>query len=228
MSFIVVEGLDGAGKSTQISRIAKLFEEKGNKHKTLHFPRTESPFFGEMIARFLRGEFGAIDRVDPYIVALLYAGDRRDASEQLAGWLNSGYAVILDRYVYSNIAFQCAKLKDYAAKQKLREWIFDLEFNYFKIPKPDINIFLDVPFKFTAEKLSKHRTGSDRDYLKGSVDIHEENLSFQEEVRKVYLDQQKYDDSFIVVPCTNQAGEMDTADNISSRIISIVNHHLKI
>ncbi|HOP02921.1 MAG TPA: dTMP kinase [Tenuifilaceae bacterium] len=228
MSFIVIEGLDGAGKSTQIANLANFFEGKGIEHKTLHFPRTDSPFFGELVARFLRGEFGKIDQVDPYIVAMLYAGDRHDAASQIDEWLKDGYAVLLDRYVYSNIAFQCAKLKDDVAKQKLRDWIFELEYNHFKIPKPDLSIFLDVPFKFTVEKLTKHRMGIDREYLKGSVDIHEESLDFQEKVRQVYLNQENYDSRFVVVPCTNNKGEMGDAVTISKRIINLINERLKI
>ncbi|PKP35037.1 MAG: thymidylate kinase, partial [Bacteroidetes bacterium HGW-Bacteroidetes-15] len=159
MSFIVIEGLDGAGKSTQLKLLGNYFSQLGIECETLHFPRTDSPFFGDLIARFLRGELGNLEQVDPYVVAMLYAGDRRDASELLNNWLKANKTILLDRYVYSNIAFQCAKLKDAQAQNTLRNWIYDLEFSYFKIPKPDLNIFLDVPFDFTVSRLTKHREG---------------------------------------------------------------------
>lgn len=228
MAFIVVEGLDGAGKSTQIEMLGKHLSQKGIGYESMHFPRTNSPFFGELIARFLRGELGDLNNVDPYIVALLYAGDRRDAAEELNGWLSKGKTVILDRYVYSNIAFQCAKLGNEEDRQKLRKWIFDLEFNYFGIPKPNINIFLDVPFKFTALKLTKHREGIDRDYLQGQSDIHEASLTFQENVRKVYLDQPNHDNNFVIVPCGNSIGEMDEPIAIFQRVIATIEHKLNI
>jgi dTMP kinase len=191
MKFLVVEGLDGSGKSTQIKLIKKYLEEREIRYQYMHFPRTDSPYFGELIARFLRGDFGSIESVDPYLVALLYAGDRKDAMEEINNWLSDGYMVLLDRYVYSNIAFQCAKLRDKKQQEQLRKWILDLEFSYYKIPKPEINILLDVPFSFTQKKLTGEREGSERDYLKGLRDIHEEDLDFQKRVRDIYLWQAK-------------------------------------
>ena len=221
MSFIVIEGLDGAGKSTQLKLLGEFFQRAGKSFQSIHFPRTDSPYFGELIARFLRGELGKLDQVDPYVVALLYAGDRKDAASLLNDWISKGNSVLLDRYVYSNIAFQCAKLNG-IEQRRLRNWIYDLEFNYFGIPKPDLNIYLDVPFDFTVMKLTKHREGSDRDYLQGSSDIHEENLSFQEKVRQVYLMQPKYDSNFVVIPCANEKGEMDIKENIFERILYLL------
>ncbi len=107
--FIVLEGLDGAGKSTQIRMLKELFARRGVACRYLHFPRFDAPVYGELIARFLRGELG-LWTVDPYLVALLFAGDRGDAARCCGSWLDAGDAVVLDRYVYSNVGFQCAKL----------------------------------------------------------------------------------------------------------------------
>ena len=112
MKLFVIEGVDGAGKSTQIKMLRDFFSGKGYSCEYLHFPRTEAPYFGELIARFLRGEFGSLNEVDPYLVAMLYAGDRKDASDIIKNWLKEGKIVLLDRYTYSNIAYQCAKLND--------------------------------------------------------------------------------------------------------------------
>ena len=178
MKLFVVEGVDGSGKSTQIKLLNDYFTQKGFRCEFLHFPRTDAPYFGELIARFLRGEFGALEEVDPWLVAMLYAGDRKDASELISNWLREGKIVLLDRYTYSNIAYQCAKLSSPEEEEKLRNWILRLEFDHFAIPRPDINIFLDVPFRFTEEKLKNQRTGKDRSYLNGQSDIHESSIGW--------------------------------------------------
>ena len=100
-------------------------------------------------------------------MSLLYAGDRQDAAPLIRKWMEEGNFVVLDRYVYSNIAFQCAKIEDAEKRQALRKWILHLEFDYYRIPKPDLSLFLDVPFAFTRNNLSAARKGDDRDYLAG-------------------------------------------------------------
>jgi dTMP kinase len=223
MKLFVIEGVDGAGKSTQIKLLKDFFSEKGYNCEYLHFPRTETPFFGELIARFLRGEFGSLNNVDPYLVAMLYAGDRKDASKMISNWLSEGNIVLLDRYTYSNIAYQCAKLQDVSHQDKLMDWILTLEFNHFAIPKPDINIFLDVPFAFTEKNLTKTRTGIDRSYLNGTRDIHEESMIFQKKVRNIYLRVSGSDDHLAVIDCSNSNGAMLTPSEIFDLIINVFN-----
>lgn len=219
MKLFVIEGVDGAGKSTQLKMLGKFLVKKGYRCEYLHFPRTEAPYFGELIARFLRGEFGSVLEVDPYLVAMLYAGDRQDAAEMIRNWLHEGKIVLLDRYTYSNIAYQCAKVNDIDAQDKLMKWIIRLEFDHFSIPRPDLNIFLDVPFAFTQKKLSGKRTGDDRTYLNGSRDIHEENLEFQGKVREIYLRIAQSDDSLAVVNCSSSNDSMLPPDEIFAFMI---------
>jgi dTMP kinase len=222
MKLFVIEGLDGAGKSTQIKLLKDFLLNQGFTCEYLHFPRTESPYFGELIARFLRGEFGSINDVDPYLVAMLYAGDRMDASGMIRTWLNNGNIVILDRYTYSNIAYQCAKIPDPDKQNELMEWIVKLEFEHFGIPKPDLNIFLDVPFTFTEARLTTKRSGSDRDYLNGKTDIHESSLGFQKNVRDIYLRVAKKDSRLKVVDCINKEGGILFPEEIFEKLINSI------
>jgi dTMP kinase len=222
MKLFVIEGVDGAGKSTQIKFLRDFFSGKGYDCEYLHFPRTDAPYFGELIARFLRGEFGTVSEVDPYLVAMLYAGDRKDASEMIKSWLKDGKIVLLDRYTYSNIAYQCAKLKEITAQDRLMEWIIRLEFDHFSIPRPDLNIFLDVPFAFTEKKLSVTREGEDRSYLNGSRDIHEESLDFQKRVREIYLRVSQSDNRLAVVNCSSSDEIMQSPEEIFKLVTGIL------
>jgi len=222
MKLFVIEGVDGSGKSTQLRLLNDYLTQRGYDCEFLHFPRTDTPYFGELIARFLRGEFGSLNEVDPYLVAMLYAGDRKDAADKITSWLKSSKIVLLDRYTYSNIAYQCAKIDDLLLQDKLMKWILSLEFDHFAIPRPDLNIFLDVPFSFTEMKLSSARNGSDRKYLNGNSDIHEESLNFQKKVREVYLKVASFDDRLVVVNCETPEGGMNSPGEISDVILNII------
>ncbi len=221
MKFIVIEGIDACGKSTQINLLQQYLKKNKIKYKYLHFPRTDSPIYGELIAMFLRGDLGDINNVNPYLVALLYAGDRNNAKKIISGWLKNNYLVIADRYVYSNIAFQCAKFDNQDKKNKLKQWIKYLEFEYNKIPVPDFSLFLDVPFEFTIKKLTKERSGEDRDYLKGQKDIHEQSMEFQTKVRSEYLTLINEDAHFHLINCRLNNKSILPAEKISEKIISI-------
>ena len=216
--FIVLEGLDGAGKSTQIRMLRQLFADRGVESEYVHFPRFDSPVYGQLIARFLRGEFGGVQEVDPYLVALIFAGDRADAAPQIRQWLAEGKAVVLDRYVYSNVGFQCAKLPAGEERDRLAEWIVNLEFGHNALPRPDLSLFLDVPFAFTERKLSEVREGDDRDYLQGGQDIHEASLQLQQDVRSVYLASAAKDPSLRVVDCSDASGAMESPEGIFAKI----------
>lgn len=219
MRFVVIEGLDGSGKSTQLKLLREHLEKEGISYKYLHFPRLEEGVYGALIARFLRGEMGLNDQVDPYLVALIFAGDRAEASSMIRSWMEEGNLVIVDRYVYSNIAFQCAKISGDDERKQLRDWILDFEFQLNKLPEPDLNLLLHVPIEFTRQQLEKARAGDDRDYLKGERDIHEEDLGFQERVMKEYLSLQQHVNDLKLIDCTDGLGKMQAPESISELII---------
>ncbi len=221
--FIVLEGLDGAGKSTQMRRLRALLESSGRRVEYLHFPRYDAPFYGELISRFLRGEFGTADAVDPYLAALLFAGDRADAAPQLRRWLDEGRTVLLDRYVWSNVAYQCAKLRGTdEERHRLAQWILDLEYGHHGVPRPDVSLFLDVPLSFVAERLAGERAGDDRAYLQGAQDIHESSLALQQRVRALYLEASHTEGGPLCVSCGDGAGGMADADTVFDRIRRIL------
>lgn len=211
--FIVIEGLDGCGKSTQTKLLIEHLEQDGQKCKFIHFPILEQGVYGKLIAQFLRGELNPhetiIDRVydvHPKLVALMYACERKEHAHIIEEWLNDGYTVIADRFVCSNIAYQCAKSTSWVEKAHLREWILELEFTVNNLPRPDKMLFLDLPQKYIANKMLNERRGADRDYLKGEKDIHEADTSYQSKVYEEYMKLVDSMDDFVAVKCYDERG----------------------
>ena len=223
---IVLEGLDGAGKSTQVKKLREYLESVCKSLEYIHFPRYDAPVYGDLISRFLRGDFGSNETVHPQLVALLYAEDRHGAAPEMRKVIEAGGTVLLDRYVYSNIAYQCAKISDSEQKESLRQWIFDTEYGDFDLPKPDLNLFLDVPISFVERKLTSARKGGDREYLAGGTDIHEADMQFQCRVRDVYRRQCELDPKFIRIDCSDSEGNMLSPDAIFAKVRSCVDEVL--
>lgn len=222
LMLIVIEGLDGSGKSTQVKRLNEYLRGKYGIVEYIHFPRYDAPVYGSLISRFLRGEFGDINQVHPQLVALLFAEDRHGAAEEIRIAIERGEAVLLDRYVYSNIAYQCAKLPSEEEAEELRRWIVNTEYGDFALPRPDLNIFLDVPVGFVEKKLNSQRQGGDRNYLEGGRDIHEASIEFQKKVRGFYLKQCEADPHFLRIDCSDENGLMLPPDAIHAKIRAAV------
>ena len=224
---IVLEGLDGAGKSTQVKKLRSYLETRFGSLEYIHFPRYDAPVYGDLISRFLRGDFGSNETVHPQLVALLFAEDRHGAAPGIKSILDNGGNVLLDRYVYSNIAYQCAKVSAPDEADRLRDWIFNTEYGDFSLPVPDLNIFLDVPIGFVESKLKSQRGGADRDYLEGGQDIHEADIEFQKRVRSIYRKQCELDPRFIRIDCSDEYGEMLPPGAIFDKIQSVVDTAIK-
>lgn len=222
---IVLEGLDGAGKSTQVSMLRDYLKSLDPSTLYIHFPRYDSAVYGGLIGSFLQGRFGPLEGVHPKLVALLFAEDRHGAAGEIRHALENGSHVLLDRYVYSNIAYQCAKLSSEEEAEELRKWIIDTEFGQFKLPVPDLNLFLDVPIGFVEENLRHDREGNDRNYLEGAQDIHEANIGFQKKVRSMYCRQATLDPRFKRIECSDEQGNILSPDAIFSRIKASVDSY---
>lgn len=217
---ITLEGLDGAGKSTQIDLLIQHMTNLNIAHKFIHFPMLNKGHYGHLIAQFLRGEFGELDQVHPQLVALLFAEDRNEHKALLEEWLNEGYIILMDRYVHSNIAFQCAKTFGQTQKEELKTWILNFEFGHNCLPKPDLSMFLHVPFQQIKKSLQVERTGADRSYLKGAIDIHENSMDLQENVYYEYLKMIQADDHLQEIVCFDDNNKWLAVDAIHQRVIA--------
>jgi dTMP kinase len=204
---IVVESLDGGGKTTQSNLIKKYLDQQKVKYEYIHFPIYGNNEGSQVVAAYLRGEFGDIDKVNPIFVANIYAMDRflylpelkRKMQRSFDGDnLKSNDVILLDRYVFSNMAYQGAKYNTETQSQIMRDWIDEFEFGFLELPYPDLNIFFDVPIEQIEKRLNRNREGNDRTYLNGKLDIHEKNIEFQKKVRENYLALKCYD-NFLVV-----------------------------
>ena len=223
---IVLEGLDGAGKSTQVRKLKEYLGRRCGALEYIHFPRYDAPVYGDLIGRFLRGDFGSNESVHPQLVALLFAEDRHGAAPAIREALAAGKTVLLDRYVYSNIAYQCAKLPSLDERRRLRDWIFNTEYGEFNLPEPDLNLFLDVPIGFVEQSLSQQRSGADRSYLSGAQDIHEASIAFQRDVRSMYVAETLRDSHFIRIDCSDAQGQMLPPEDIFAKVQSTIDPYL--
>jgi len=174
--FIIIEGIDGSGKSTQASLLIKKLKKQGLRVKTIDFPRYYNNFFGKFIGECLAGGHGDFMAVNPHIASVLYAADRFESSRDIQKWLASGNIVIADRYVSSNQIHQGGKIKDEKERKEFLKWLERMEFGVFGIPKPDVIVYLDVPVKITQELLMGKVDSHKKRYLKGRKDVAENDL----------------------------------------------------
>ncbi len=180
---IAIEGIDGSGKGTQAALLRDRFAADGKKVALLSFPRYEHTFFGKRIGEFLNGRFGGLDEIHPFLVSLLYAGDRLESRETLLNSLDAHEIVILDRYVASNIAHQCAKLPA-DEQRELQSWIEEIEYGRHQLPRPDVTLLFDLPAE-SAQRLIALK--SQRSYTDRKADLQEADAEYLERVRSVYL-----------------------------------------
>ena len=115
---------------------------RGLQSTRMSFPRYEF-FFGKLIARYLKGEFGSLEAVDPHFSALLYAGDRFQAKSEIDSALATGRTVLADRYIGSNLAHQTARIEP-ARREEFAAWLMYLEYELYGLPAEDLVIYLRV------------------------------------------------------------------------------------
>jgi dTMP kinase len=179
---VAFEGIDGSGKGTQSSLLYKRLLADFAKTSFYAFPAYSETFFGKEVGQYLNGEYGDLSHVHPKLASILYAGDRFEKKDSLWKDVNEKKIVICDRYTPSNIAHQSAKLVE-PQRSQLRVWIEKLEYEVFKIPKPNLIVFLDLP-PLHAVDLTKRK--SSRSYTDKQLDLHESNFEYLKNVYEVY------------------------------------------
>jgi len=190
--FIVFEGLDGSGKSTQAKLLVDYLKRNSYEVMTIDFPQHGEKSAG-LVDNYLVGKYGSSEKVGPWRAAIFYAADRYDASFKMKEWLKQGKIVVVDRYVGSNIGHQGGKIKNKKERVKFIKWLYHLEYGIFKIPKPDISIILktspQLATKMAPKITDKEKKKKRRVYLgKKTKDIHEEDLIHLSQTLNSYLE----------------------------------------
>lgn len=212
---IIIEGLDGSGKSTQTAMLENYFKDKKINFKKIKLPDYDSPS-STLVNMYLGGEFGSdADAVNAYAAGAFYAVDRF-ASYKL-NWgkdYEKGALILADRYATSNSIYQMEKL-DKSQWDSYLEWSADFEYNKIGIPKPDLVIFLDMPVE-VSQKLMTSRYNGDEN----KKDVHEVNVDFLNKCREsaLYTAQKQ---GWQVIPCSDGVNPL-TVDEIHKKIVECV------
>lgn len=222
--FIVIDGTDGSGKATQVKLLAERLRKENKKVKTIDFPRYYNNFFGKFIGDCLAGDFGNFLAVSPYIASTLYAADRFESSREMKKWLDKDYIVIADRYASSNQIHQGGKIKSESERKKFLNWLEKMEFEVFKIPRPDLIIYLNIPLDITQKLLINKEKSRKKRYLKGKKDLHENNKNHLENAKRSALDLVKRFNNWVQIDCAKD-GKLMTKKEISNLICGIVKNY---
>ncbi len=215
--FIVIEGTDCSGKETQSKLIVEKLNAMGKKAIRLTYPKYDSPT-GRIIGGPYLGKEeigpcwfpeGAV-HVDPMVTCLYYAADRKYNEKDIIEKLDDDYYVICDRYVSSNMAHQGSKIEDPDERFHMYEWIDKLEYWLLNLPKPDMTIFLHVPYSYAVE-LKKNRA---------SLDEHEKSAEHLKHSETAYLElKDMYNWQYI--NCIDDH-KMRTIEDINEEIMNII------
>jgi dTMP kinase len=197
---IVFDGLDSSGKKTHAILLKDRLKKHGFSAEIFHFPQYEK-FFGGLVGKYLKGDFGKKEELSKELIVLLYAIDRYDVKFEIEKLLEQGKVVIMDRYSQSNIAFHSSHFQE-NKKREFLQWIKLVES---RLPIADLVFFLDMPRK-AAEKLmlEKAKQGN-RNYM-GSAekDQHEKDSVFLDSVRKTYFELAKSEKNWQIIKCAEK------------------------
>ncbi len=218
---IIEAGTDASGKATQTKMLYERLKNEGKDVKKIEFPNYKSDA-SVFVRMYLKGKFGEDpDTVDPYIVSPMYTLDRY--CSYIDGWgkfLQAGGIVIADRYTTSNMVHQASKISDSGRRDEFLNWLWEFEYGIYKLPVPDLVIFLDVPPKVSRRLLQRRGRDSEGD-------IHERDLEYQEKAyaNALYI-AEKY--GWLKIRCmTNDDKELLPAIDIHTMVYEAASKTIK-
>lgn len=215
--FVVIDGIDWSGKWTQVKLLEKKLLDMWKKIKILDYPRYEekSSF---AVKKYLNGDYWK--DVTAKQASIFYAIDRFDDSFNLKEDFEKYDFIISNRYVSANMIHQIGKINDKLKRDEFLDWLEELEYWIFGIPRPDITIFLNV----TPEMSQKLVLMKDnREYLKNwkKMDLHEEDKNHLKNAHTAAMEiVEKYSD-WVKIDCEENS-KMRSIENINNDILKII------
>jgi len=215
---IVIDGTDGSGKTTQVVYLTKRLKKDGYKVRVVDFPVYYKNFFGKFIGHCLSEQYYNWLNIHPKIASVMYAADRWESSEEMRKWLKGGYIVIANRYVSANQIHQGGKIKSAKKRADFMKWLDEMEYEVFKIPRPDLTLYLSLPINIVLQLL-KDRDSSKmkREYLKKKKDVHESDVNFLINSRKSALKLEKEVPNFIKIECSEK-GKILSREQVHEKV----------
>ena len=223
---IVIDGTDSSGKATQTELLVKALKNEGRKVKIIDFPDYYSNFFGKFIGHCLSEQYYNFVKVHPKIASVLYAADRYESKDKIKKWLKDGNIVIANRYASANQIHQGGKIANTKKRENFLKWLSEMEYDVFKIPRPDAVIYLDVPISIVLKLIKERNKNQSRKYLGKKKDVHEKDVNFLENSRKSALWLANTQKGWIKIECA-KGGKLDTRENIHKEIYEKIKKVLK-
>ncbi len=216
---IVIDGTDGSGKQTQMELLEKKLTLNNIDYKKVSFPNYDSPS-SSLVKMYLSGEFGNdAKEISPYIASNFYAVDRYATyKKELEKYYQNGGLILADRYTTANMVHQAGKISDKEERKKFLTWLWDLEFNIYKIPVPDKVFFLNMPPEYSLKLIENRKNKFSGESKK---DIHESDKVYLEESYNAACDVAK-DYNWCEIKCIKD-NKIRTKEEISDEIFDIVN-----
>lgn len=223
---IVIDGTDGSGKATQVKLLAQALRREGRKVKILDFPEYYNNFFGKFIGHCLQEQYYNWVNIHPKIASIAYAADRWESKGKVEKWLKEGYIVLSNRYVSANQIHQGGKISNTNKRESFIKWLEEMEYQVFKIPKPDVVFYLNVPMKIILELIKERNRKTFRSYIGKKKDIVEGNIDYLSNSHKAALWLAETQKRWIKIECAPN-DVLDTRENIHREIYEKVKKIIK-
>lgn len=217
--FIIIEGTDGSGKTTQLNLLNKWLEEAGIRTHTIDFPQYDE-FWGRMVGRYLRGEFGELEEVNPYLVSVLFMLDQAKLNRKISKWIKEDYYVLSNRYVTSSMAHQTSKFASDRQQRQYLEWINKAAYKELGLIKEDLTIVLYADTEILKDLSVKARMRKSKYTI--TKDIAEDHGEHQKNSAEIYVKLCTEIETWELVNCMNEENRLKSVEEVHKMVLEKV------